>query len=134
VVVIGLVGSAVFMIQNHPYQNLFFNRLAGQNMTAIMQRFDMDYWGLAYRKGLEFILANDPRQHILFTAETMPGWYNLAILSPDQRQRLEHNPDPLQADYYIANYAAHPANYPYSNEVFSVEVGRAKILSVFKLK
>jgi len=134
VVVIGLVGPAVFMIQNHPYQNLFFNRLAGPNMTAIMQRFDMDYWGLAYRKGLEFILANDPRQHILFTAETMPGWYNLAILPPDQRQRLEHTPDIQQADYYIANYAAHPPNYPYPNEVFSVKVMGAKILSVFKLK
>jgi len=48
------LGSVVsFMIRNHPYQNVYFNNLAGRNMKEIKCRFDLDYWGLSYTKALK---------------------------------------------------------------------------------
>jgi len=44
----------------HSLQNIYFNRLAGSNLTEIRRRFEMDYWGLSQRKALERLLEIDP--------------------------------------------------------------------------
>jgi len=133
-IIAGLAGPLSFMVRNHPYENLYFNRLAGGSMSEIKQRYDMDYWGLTYRKGLETILAQDSRQHILFTSNSPPGKDNLDILPPEQRQRLEYTSDLQTADYYLGNYLTHPGEYPFPDEIYTIEIGGAKILTVFKLR
>ena len=64
----------------HPYQNVYFNRLAGKDMQMIKQRFDLDYWGLAYREGLAYILSVDDRETIPVYADTPAGVRSAAIL------------------------------------------------------
>jgi hypothetical protein len=125
---------ALWMAAHHPYQNLYFNRLAGADMQTVKMRFDMDYWGLTYRRGLEAILEQDPRLRIDVHAANAAGEYNAAILPVDQARRLNFVADPEQADYFITNYRWHPQDYPYPNEVFSLWLGNAKILSVFRLR
>src|SRR4030095_10445619 len=46
---------AAFMIRTHPFEHVYFNRLVGGPAGARF-RFEMDYWGLSYRRGLEAIL------------------------------------------------------------------------------
>ena len=133
-VVAGLVAPLSFMITSHPFQNLYFNRLAGSSLNAVKQSVDLDYWGLSYRKGLEFILAHDARQKIVYAAQDAPGKTNLLILPPDERMRLEYTPDIQQADYFVTNYLDHPGDYSYPDEIYSLYVADAKILSVFRLK
>ncbi len=125
---------AARMIEMHPYQNVYFNRFAGADMQAVKARFDLDYWGLSYRAGLEYILAHDDAERISVYADTDAGWRSAAILGEEGEKRLNFLFDPAGADYYLGNYRWHPEDYPYPNEVFSVRVGNAKILSVFKLK
>ena len=36
-------GVVYFMIRNHPYQNVYFNRLAGKDMALVKRRFELDY-------------------------------------------------------------------------------------------
>jgi hypothetical protein len=36
--------------------------------------------------------------------------------------------------YALSNYRWHKEDYPYPNEFYSITVGRAKIMSVFKLE
>src|SRR6185503_17656564 len=43
--------TVLFMIKNHPYQDLYFNRLAGKNLGEVQKHFELDYWGLSYREG-----------------------------------------------------------------------------------
>ncbi len=133
-VVGGLAGPVFFMLRNHPFENLYFNCLAGSSMAEIKQNFDMDYWGLSYRKGLEAILTQDPRPHILFASDNPPGRLNLPILPPEQRNRLEYTNDLQIANYYLVGYLDHPGEYPFPDEVYSVVVDGAKILTVFKLR
>lgn len=123
----------VWMIAFHPYQNVYFNRLAGRDMQTVKMHFDLDYWGLACRAGLESLLKLDAREQIKVYADTPAGVRNAAILATSEEHRLDFVDDPGEADYFIGNYRWHPADYPYSNEVVTIWVGNAKILSVFRL-
>jgi hypothetical protein len=134
VVLAGLAAPLSFMITSHPYENLYFNRLAGSSLNVARQNFDLDYWGLSYRKGLEYILAHDARQIIFYASQDAPGKTNLLILPPDERMRLVYTADIKQAEYFVTNYLDHPGNYPYPHEVYSLYVADAKLLSVFRLR
>jgi hypothetical protein len=125
---------AARMLELHPYQNLYFNRLAGADMQTVKARFDLDYWGLAYRESLEYILAHDPSDRISVYADTDAGWRNGAILGTEGEKRLEFVFDPADAQYFIGSYRWHPQDYPFPDEIYSVMVGNAKISSVFRLR
>lgn len=59
--VLALVGrTALDMVALHPYQSLHFNRLFGGGLAGGAQAFETDYWGLSYREGVEWLLANPP--------------------------------------------------------------------------
>ncbi|MFN7036534.1 MAG: hypothetical protein ACK4SN_09215 [Bellilinea sp.] len=126
--------AAGWMAAHHPYQNLYFNRLAGPDMQTVKMRYDMDYWGLTYRRGLEAILEQDARPRIHVLAGNAAGEYNAALLPPDQSKRLHFVQDIEEADYFITNYRWHPQDYPFTHEVFTLWLGNAKILSVFRLR
>jgi hypothetical protein len=132
-IVVGLAEPASFMIRSHPYQNVFFNRLAAASLSQARYLYDMDYWGLSSKAALDFILRSDPDPNILITSDTPTASFNLFLLPEAQRKRLTFTDDIQQARYFIASYRAHPQDYPYSNEVFNVGVDGAKLASVFKL-
>ena len=48
-------------MQLHPYQNVFFNSLAGRDP---MKYFERVYWAISMREGIEWILKNDDRDKI----------------------------------------------------------------------
>ncbi len=129
------VSTGAFMVRAHPYEQLYFNRLAGKNLGEIKSLYDLDYWGLAYRSGLEYLSRTDPSPVIDYISETTPGSYTFMLPEPDQKRLkwlgIEDND---QARYLITNYRwkkSYPSDY---QEVYSVQLDGAKILSVFKLK
>lgn len=123
-----------FMIKNHPYQNVYFNRLAGKNMPSIKQRFELDYWGLSYRTALEYVLRTDQREQIAVHAATEVGETSANILRPEDRKRLRYVPTPEMADYFMSNFLWHPDEYAYDDEVFSIKIDGAKIIVVYRLR
>ncbi len=128
----GILPTGLWMIENHPYQNVYFNRLAGKDMLTIQQNYVMDYWGLSYREGLEALLKIDNRPEISVNVETDSGVYAVDILPADESFRIKVVSDLKNAEYFIGNYYLHPAPYPYTNEIYEVIVDNAKILSVFR--
>ena len=128
-----LLHTAFFMAGHHPHQNVYFNALAG-SMAEAKSNFDLDYWGLSYRKALEYIARNDDGEIITVYAANFPGIENSFILPPSDRKRLVFVDDPAKAEYFVSNYRWHKEEYPYPNEVYSVKVGPAKIAVVYKLK
>jgi hypothetical protein len=117
------------MIRYHPLENLYFNRLAGKNLTEIRRRFDMDYWGLSQRQALENLLELDPSPTIRVSAPT-DG--NAAILPPASRQRLEFT-EPQAATYEISFFRGHPEDYPLIDQVASVQIDGAKICVIQRI-
>ena len=49
----------ITMVQLHPYEFVYFNRLAGKPET-IKHEFETDYWGLSMRAGMEWLNQNIP--------------------------------------------------------------------------
>jgi hypothetical protein len=48
----------------------------------------MDYWGVSYRKALEYIVQNDPSPLIKIVETTNSLKYNASLLKPEDRERL----------------------------------------------
>ncbi len=129
---IGILPTASWMVKYHPYQNVYFNRLAGADMKTIQQRFPLDYWGLAYQKGVQAILSMDDRSKITIFVESQQQ--ALGLLTPAESKRIFLAGDLGEADYFLGNYKdIRRFPYPFSNEIFSTIIGNAKILSVYKL-
>ena len=123
-----------FMVRYHPYQNVYFNSLAGRDMQEIKSRFELDYWGLSYRKALEYILKNDKDEVIKIYVATSPGENTVNILTEDSKKRLLYVKSLNDAKYFLSDYEWHPSEYLYKDEFFSIKIGEAKIMVVYKLK
>jgi hypothetical protein len=130
---VGVLPVVGWMMAHHPYENVYFNRLAGADEKSIRQNFMMDYWGLSYRKGLEYILQVDADAVIPVFAETDAGERNIAILPLQEGLRIHIVHDLSQAKYFIGNYYRQPEAYPFKDEIYTVWDGNARLLSVFRL-
>ena len=132
VIVLSMITTSYQMIRYHPYQNVYFNTLAGSNVG---QTFELDYWGLSFRQGLEYIVKSDKRPVIGLTANVIAPMINNAVfLEKQDISRLRRANDIHQADYFLTNYRWHPQPYKSANEVYSISVDNQKIMSVFKLR
>ncbi|HEX8426207.1 hypothetical protein [Hymenobacter sp.] len=123
--------TAVRMVQMHPHANVYFSFLPG---ATAEQLFERDYWCLAYRQGLEWVLAHDTASDVTVNAFWhYPLYNNSLILKPEQRRRVRYTPGNT-ARYYLAGYRWHPQPYLDSlgAEVYVIRAGGIKVLSVFK--
>jgi hypothetical protein len=122
-------------VRDHPFQNVYFNVLAGPNVE---RRFEMDYWGLGYRRDLEYVAAHDTRPVVkVFAPGPSGAQLNLWLLPPEQRDRLHFVDTPEQADYFLTNFripgyrSFHDRYYPF--EVYQQWVDGRKIHAVYEL-
>ena len=126
--------TACQMVAAHPNQQVYFNWMVGKQVAS---RYELDYWGLSFRQGLEYIAIHDHRPLIKICAndEAAPiAKANRVMLPAADRQRLVFTKSVPEADYFLTNYRWHPAPYLYRHEVYQVKSGGLRILSVFKLK
>lgn len=126
-VIVGLNLSIVisFMTAAHPFQNLYFNELA-------ISDFEQDYWGLSYRKALEYVVENDKRENIKIRVENLPGETNVFLLDKTDRERVEVGDNVPNADYFITNYRGVKRDYD-KPLIFAIFVNGEKIIGVHKL-
>ena len=137
VITVSLANTAFWMIKAHPLQNVYFNPLAGKNWK---ENFDVDYWGLANRQALEYILAHDDRSVIRVWAVDpllMPLEMAKTVVPSDQKSRLIILPRQNEwehADYVVSNYRLNPQGVDDSRfvKVHNVSVARESIVAVYK--
>ncbi len=125
---------AAQMVRLHPYENVYFNRIAGRNLAeTVKRRFELDYFGLSYRELLEKILAQDNRPQITICAANLSGWVAWQILSQENRNRIVYSNEVNKSDYFIGNYRWYPQGYPFKGEVYGVEREGAKLSVAYKI-
>ena len=95
---------AVLMVMDHPHQHVYFNLPARIIFNPVTMNFDADYWGLSYRKGLEEILKKDTSQSIHLRVENDPGIFNLEMLKPEDRSRIQFHGNIHTTDYWLAEF------------------------------
>ncbi len=132
ILVAGLAYPVYFMIRYHPYQNTYFNFLAGSKMSVIKERFSLDAWGVSVKDGLQYIARTDPSKKInvkiigIFNG----GW--LLLDKQDSRRLNVATPNP--PDYIIETYRYYPVQtVSGGTNVYSIKVGDTDILTVYKM-
>ena len=133
ILLIGLAEPIWSIARYHPYENVYFNVLAG-NPATLRDRFELDYWGLSYKQAIDFILANDPGQKIKISVANPPGFdYINGGLSKIQKSRLVQVNNPGDSDYFVSDFRWHPEDYPYTDEFYSIQVRGTKIMVVYRI-
>jgi hypothetical protein len=132
---ISIVHTAVWMWKVHPYQNLYFNALAG---TDLRSQYELDYWGLANRKALEYILRHDQSEVVYVRADSWtPLWVAFNIIDARDRKRLRYSDDQNLCRYVVTNYrrVKNPDDAKYAKDYepfYQIQVDGETILSVFR--
>ncbi len=126
-----LIGVGWVMSQLHPYQNVYFNRIAGPDLATIKPQFELDFWGLSYIEGLKFLVAHQPEGPL----RIFHGGYGLLVinrhvLSPADRARIE-SVDFEEADYVLTIFRTARQGFPHLHEIYAVERDGAKIMAVY---
>ena len=93
---------------DYPYEHVYFNWPAKKIFSPIAQQFDMDYWGLTYRDGFEYILNADTSSSIHVRVENDPGIYNVSVLRKEQRSRISIHENLHEGDYWLAEFRGRP--------------------------
>ena len=98
-ITICIVYNFTWLIKNHPFQNSYFNLLAGQEPH---KNFQVDTWGLSNRYLLEKILSEDKRLKISISAISVTSLgHNFNILTPVQRERIVYAKNLHSSDYIV---------------------------------
>ncbi len=130
-----LGGVVSFMIRNHPYEHVYFNRIAG-GVQGAKRKFEMDYWVLSSRKILEYITATDPSPIILIAAN-YPEFvlYNNALILPSAARERLRFVDKEEATYFIVLFNDLIINIPVEFRqppTYSVRVDGVQLAAVYK--
>ena len=97
-----------FYLNAHPYEHVYYNLLAGKDLSTARSAYAMDYWGLAYRGALEKIAATDPRDEIRVTGfHPYLAQENWKILPKVDRKRILVVGKDEPFDYLIDHYRTH---------------------------
>ncbi|MBN1353794.1 MAG: glycosyltransferase family 39 protein [Candidatus Omnitrophica bacterium] len=134
------VNTLFFMVKYHPHEHVYANALSGRGMALAKDRLTLDYWGLSFRKAMEYILENDKSPIIHICTSNLPAWDNVNILPREERKRLVYTENIDEADYFLGNYKSigkyqwARGEYPDKEEYYSVKVGETKFMVVYKLK
>jgi hypothetical protein len=96
---IDLGGVVRFMLQDHPYQNVYFNALV-RGVRGSRGYFEIDYWGLSCRETLEHLLRNETVDPVRVAGHGPPVKYNSYILPIESRHRL-HYVHKEEAEFFV---------------------------------
>ena len=96
--VVGLITTLTAMSALHPHQQVYFNALTDTKTPgALGERYDMDYWFLAQRHSLEYLLAHYPDD----TLRVWPKNKLAQILPQKDRDRIIDLENSHAADFYL---------------------------------
>ena len=106
---VGLMTTLIAMAALHPYEYVYFNALTDTKTPgALGDRYDMDYWALAQRQSLEYLLARYP-DDVLRVPHRYMIIKSRLILPRSDRERIVFS-SPRDADFYM-----YPAFHKYWN-------------------
>jgi hypothetical protein len=149
-VLLNLSYIALQMIYYHPHQNAYFNHLVSHKKNYIRHNYEMDYWGLSYKQGLNYLVnKKHPKQTdtLNILVDNEPGSINLDALDKADKGRIKLVKTASEADYYLTNYrrknfdiTEFPDRYKdiaddkIPEEIYAIYVHNSSIMSVFAVK
>ena len=93
--------TIIWMFKYHPYQNVYFNPLAGKDFN---NKFELDYWGLSNVSALKYIAENEEGNINVSSVSLSDLHLSKAFLSKKYRNKLSVIDDIKNSHYIINNY------------------------------
>ena len=93
--------TLIWMFKYHPYQNVYFNFLAGKDFN---NKFELDYWGLSNVNALRYIVENDDGNINVSRVGLSDLHLSKAFLSKKYRNKISVIDDIKISHYIINNY------------------------------
>jgi hypothetical protein len=121
------------MIKDHPYENNYFNVAARQVFKPLNKYFPMDYWGLSYKEGLEYVLNHDSSHYLKISVENLPGELNTYLLSDEDRERVHIVKSITSSDYYLTNNRDLKNVPGYERKIHEIKTTAGPVLSLYKI-
>ena len=98
-----------------------------------MRKYELDYWGITHKAGLEWVLTNTADDSI-YVNDDFPIYLNIMMLTKDKRKRFFLTKDNSQVEYYMENYRLYPLIYPEDKAVHQISVSNSPVLRITKLR
>ena len=123
-----LLYVSIWMIKNHPFQFVYFNKFAGKNVGNY---FELDYWGTSNRSSLTYIVNSDKRDELkVYVSSVSPYHFSLLLVDKDDRKRIKFVDDINDADFLLTNHYYQEGNPIVINQNLKKEF---KLLKEFKV-
>lgn len=129
-----VAGIGWFMVNNHPFEQVYFNSLIKHKDNFLRNNFDLDYWGVSAYQAIQHLVTDIPNGEIKIHD---PGFEvyvvnNIDFMPQQDRARIKTG-SMEESDYFITNHRFHTADYDYPI-VYSRQVYGNTIICVYKLK
>jgi hypothetical protein len=120
---------ALWMVKNHPLQYIYFSLPP----PIIGRSFELDYWGLSFRQGVEYILRTDDSPIIAIAPTGSSGYSVINVLAPEDRFRIVFG-EGSDAKYILDNFRStqYREQFPSILKVYSVFAGGREVLAVYR--
>jgi len=99
--IILIVPNILWMFNNHPFQYVYFNFLAGKNFN---EKFEMDYHGASNKNAMEYIIKNENEEVKIYNLNTTDLYLSKKFLKKEMREKIKIVHSPNDADYITNNY------------------------------
>lgn len=132
-----IIVVVLFMINLHPYQNVYFNPLfAFRENNYLIRNFDVDYWGTSYKESLEYLYRYTNSNPIKYFSSSAPGHHNILMLTEKQKPRFQYKSKKGGAEYLITDFRYNPNGFPNykENKVYEIRRLNSTINAVYKVK
>ncbi len=124
-----MLSTGIWMVRNHPLQYVYYSIPS----RFVEHNFELDYWGLSYRQGFEWILENDTDPIIPVFVTSSPGWENPNILTSEQRRRItmwkKYTPKYVMDNF---DWMEYKHVLPDSEKVHSITVSGMEVLNIYR--
>lgn len=96
-VLLQMAVTLVWMVRWHPFEYMYFSVPS----SLVKGQMEMDYWGMSYFDGLQWIAAHDQSPRIPIYIRNDVGIVDLLMLPPADQARLYAVKSPAQALYIV---------------------------------
>lgn len=135
---------AFFMIKNHPHSNVYFNEIVSHKKDYLIQNYERDYWGVAYKQALEKIpsLMKSENDTLNVVCQNAPGVFNAAFIPVKYANRIHvYKLDELQdsmknhMNYFVTNYRGATHLFPKcTNKIWSINIQNSDVVAIYDLR
>ena len=125
------------MYKNHPFQNIYFNLLAGKNFN---EKFEMDYFGTSNKKALEYIAGKENKKVKIYSLSTTDLNLSKKIIYKTMREKIDITYNIDDANYIVNNYrdwsgTTYPTNFKTPENfkiLYEIKVDDVSINTIYK--